>query len=218
MPFDFPDFSKRAQLTELMDQPCSYQEFHDCLRDLSKVNRSTFAYRPTFHWLEQIIAAYRAEKPLHIVDVGCGYGDWLRRIATWAARRNIAVKLTGIDLNPHTAQAAREAANDKPGNIEWISGDVFSYHPEQNIDLVISALFTHHLDDDNIVRFLRWMEQNARLGWLINDLHRAAIPYYSFKLLAKCARWHRFVQHDGPVSIRRGFRRADWSLTRRRQD
>jgi hypothetical protein len=23
-------------------------------------------------------------------------------------------------------------------------------------------------------------------------------------------RWHRFVQHDGPVSFRRSFREADW--------
>jgi hypothetical protein len=29
-------------------------------------------------------------------------------------------------------------------------------------------------------------------------------------LLAKAAGWHRFVQHDGPVSFRRAFREDDW--------
>jgi len=211
MPFKLPDFSRRAQLDELMDQPCGYAEFRDCLRDLSKVNRMTFAHRPTLRWLEQFAADHHANgRPLHIADIGCGYGDMLRHIAEWAAARDITVKLTGIDLNPYAAQAAREATNNRTYPVEWFSGNVFSYQPEEPIDFVISALFTHHLRDDQIVRFLCWMEQTARSGWFINDLHRSAIPYYSFKLLAKSAGWHRFVQHDGPVSIRRSFRRADW--------
>ena len=40
------------------------------------------------------------------------------------------------------------------------------------IDFVVSSLFTHHLSDAMIVRFLRWMEATARRGWLIYDLQR----------------------------------------------
>ncbi len=58
--------------------------------------------------------------------------------------------------------------------------------------------------------FLRWMERHARHGWFVNDLHRHALPYHGFRLLARAMRWHRFVQHDGPVSIARAFRRAEW--------
>jgi hypothetical protein len=54
------------------------------------------------------------------------------------------------------------------------------------------------------------MEQHARLGWLINDLSRAAIPYHFFRVFAKVARLHPFVQHDGPVSIARSFVPEDW--------
>ena len=45
------DFSRRAQLTELMDEPCSYAELRDCLRDLTHVNRTVFSYAPTLEWL-----------------------------------------------------------------------------------------------------------------------------------------------------------------------
>lgn len=206
MSSDHLDFARRAQLSELMDEPCGYEEFRDCLRDLEKVNRAVWAYRPTLAWLEQFADA---RAPLHIVDIGCGGGDMLRRIESWARQRNIAARLTGIDLNPYAARAAREFTGPQSA-IQWVTGDAFSYQPATPIDLVISSLFTHHLPDDEIVRFLAWMERVARRGWFINDLHREKAPYYGFKALAWLMRWHRFVRHDGPVSIRRSFRPGDW--------
>jgi hypothetical protein len=86
--------------------------------------------------------------------------------------------------------------------------DAFAY--DEPVDLVISSLFAHHLDDARLVRFLAWMEDRARLGWFVNDLRRAAFPYYGFGLLARAMRWHRFVRHDGPVSIARAFQPRDW--------
>jgi hypothetical protein len=75
---------------------------------------------------------------------------------------------------------------------------------------VISSLFTHHLDEGDIVRFLQWMEIHAQIGWFINDLSRAAIPYYFFRAFSKLVGLHPFVQHDGPVSIARSFVPQDW--------
>jgi hypothetical protein len=54
------------------------------------------------------------------------------------------------------------------------------------------------------------MEQRTRLGWFINDLHRQAMPYHLFRLLARFTNWHPFVKYDGPVSIRRSFLAEDW--------
>ena len=200
------DFEHRAHLDEWMDQPCSYQDFRQCLRDLARVNTVTLARRPTLRWLRQVP---RGGAPLHIVDVGCGGGDTLRHIEQQARRWGVPVRLTGIDLNPYAARAAREFTPALSA-IEWVTGDAFSYVPEVPVDVVISSLFTHHLPVAEIVRFLRWMSATARIGWFINDLHRQRKPYFAFTALAWAARWHRFVQHDGPVSIRRSFREADW--------
>jgi SAM-dependent methyltransferase len=201
------DFSQRAYLSEWMDEPCSYEDFRDCLRDLEQVNRMVLTYRPTLRWLRQF--AKTQDRPLHIVDVGCGGGDMLRRVEAWARAKKIAVKLTGIDLNPYAARAAREFTSPDSA-IKWITGDAFSYTPDQPIDVVISSLFTHHLPDAEIVRFVAWMERVAMRGWFINDLHRERMPYYGFRALAWLMRWHRFVRHDGPVSIRRSFSPEDW--------
>jgi SAM-dependent methyltransferase len=206
MPSDGLNFSRRAYLSELMDGPSSYAEFRDCLLDLEKVNRTVLAYRPTLAWLEQF--AVKDGGPLHILDVGCGGGDMLRRVEVWARSRRVAVQLTGIDLNPYAARAARELTGNS--SIEWVTGDVLAYRPSNPIDVVISSLFTHHLTDAEIVNFVSWMEQVAERGWFINDLHRKIAPYYGFKALAWVMRWHRFVRHDGAVSIRRSFLREDW--------
>lgn len=201
------DFERRAHLSEWMDEPCTYEDFRACLQDLAQVNRLTLAYRPTLQWLSDRLS--RGEAAVHIVDVGCGGGDMLRRVERWAAQRGFAVRLTGIDLNPHAARAAKEFT-PASSRIQWITGDAFSFQSAQPIDLVISSLFTHHLADTEITRFLRWMEAVTTRGWFINDLHRERTPYYGFQALATVMRWHRFVRHDGPISIRRAFRREDW--------
>lgn len=190
-----------------MDEPCSYEDFRQCLVDLGQVNRLTFSYRPTLDFLDRLVAATKPQQPLRIVDVGSGGGDMLRRVERWAKSRGVAVTLTGIDLNPYAALAAKQFTPPE-NSIEWITGDAFAY--AEPVDVVLSSLFTHHLEEVEIVRFLAWSETVARRGWFVNDLCRESLPYRFFGLLAKVMRWHRFVQHDGPVSFRRSFREDDW--------
>jgi SAM-dependent methyltransferase len=207
-----PNFARRASLQrypELMDQPCSYEDLRQCLRGIADVNVLVNAYYPTLHWLGHVYSSMpRQSHPLRILDVGCGYGDTLRRIYNWALDRRMPVELTGIDLNPDTIRVARAAT--MPGQVTFMAGNAFDYVPEGGVDLIISSLTMHHLSDEEIVEFLKWQEKTAAMGWFINDLHRKPVPYYAFKLLAGVMPWHRFVKHDGAVSILRSFRREDW--------
>jgi 2-polyprenyl-3-methyl-5-hydroxy-6-metoxy-1,4-benzoquinol methylase len=204
------DLSHRANLVEMMEQPCSYEELRACLHDIARVNRLTFAYRPTISWMEELIAAHPPQPgPLRVVDVGCGDGDMLRRIHAWAARRGVSVSLTGIDLNPDAIRAAREATPPAL-EINWIVGDALVHAAVGDIDVVICSLLTHHLTDPQVVQFLQWAEQTTRCGWFVNDLHRQTVPYHLFRLWARFTNWHRFVKNDGAVSIRRSFVAEDW--------
>ena len=210
MPHNRPDFRYRSQLAELMDGPCTRDELRACLRDIAWINRWTMAYRPVLHWLDTFTGAQSPRaKPLRILDVACGYGDGLRRVEQWAKTRGISVELTGLDLNPDATAIAAEAGPAE-SEIQWVSSDVFAYAPPKPVHLVISSLFTHHLLECDIVRFLEWMERHATLGWFINDLSRAAIPYYFIRAISKLARLHHFVQYDAPISIARSFVKEDW--------
>jgi len=193
------DFSKRAELVEEMEGPMTYEDLRHCLRDLSRVNTLTLAHRPVILWLDELVEG-RGDGPpnaLKIVDVGCGYGDLLRRIERWAARRGVAVELVGIDLNENAVRAAREATPAASG-IEWVFGDAYSCAQASEADVVLCSLLTHHLVEAEIVRFLEWMEETARVGWFVCDLHRKPVPYRLFEVFMR-----------GP-SARRG---GGWTVT-----
>jgi SAM-dependent methyltransferase len=205
-----PDFTQRAHLTELMDAPCSRDVLRGCLRDIARTNSWTLGYRPVMHWLNAVTAAFPARpEVLRILDVGSGYGDGLRRIEQWARARRIAVELVGLDLNPDATAIASQVTTPS-SRIHWITGNILTYSPPKPPHLVLSSLFTHHLTEAELVQFLKWMEAHTLQAWFINDLSRAAIPYHLFRAFSKLMRLHRFVQHDGPISVARSFIPSDW--------
>ena len=204
------DLSRRSPLTELMDtEAVDAADFARCLADLATVNRVTLAHRPTLAWLAAATRELPRGASFRLLDVASGHGDMLRAIARWARARGLRPVLEGLDLNPHSAPAARAAT--PPGlDIAYHTGNVFEHRPQTPPDFIVSSLFTHHLGDADVVRFLRWMDATARRGWFVNDLHRHAVSYRGFAALAAAMRWHRFVRHDGPVSILRAFRPPEW--------
>lgn len=204
---DFRLRTSPRDLPELMDGDCSYEDFRDCLRSLEQINRWLLGYRPTLAWLNRLPQEVRDR--LHIVDVGSGGGDLLRQIARWAVKRGLAVKLTGIDMNPYAARAAAELTPKELG-ISWVTCNALEYQPKEAMDIIVSSLMTHHLEDEEIVTLLRWMEATAQSGWFINDLERSEWSCRMFGWVERLTRWHRFVRHDGPVSFRRAFLKEEW--------
>lgn len=200
----------RRLIPEHMDDPAvGPAEMALCLRHLAAINRWTAAYRPVRRWLRRFAGQGRVS----LLDVGCGGGDGLRHIAAWAARQGMALSLTGLDRHPAVIAAARAAT--PPGMaIRYLAGDVFAC--EERFDLVTSSLFTHHLDDAEIVRFLGWMEGHAERGWLVSDLHRHPLPAAVVRAAAALLPVSPLVAHDAPVSVGRAFTRDDWTALLRR--
>src|SRR5262249_51949441 len=95
--------------------------------------------------------------------------------------------------------------------LRFVTANLFDYKAEGGADIVMSSLFTHHLSDSALVQFIKWMEANARIGWFINDLERHPLPYHFLKFAFLATRRHRFMRHDGPVSVASAFRKRDWA-------
>lgn len=198
--------SVRSRQEEQMDDPgLDRAVYAAVLADLAQVNRLTMVSRPTIGFIARALAG---RKRFRLLDVGFGQGDMLRAIARWAGRRGIDAALVGIDLNPGS-EAAAQAATPAGLPIEYRSGD-YAGCAGEGWDFVISSSVTHHMSDDQIHAFLRFMEREARIGWLINDIHRHWFAYHGFPLLARIMGWHRMVREDGRLSIARAFRRAEW--------
>lgn len=206
------DPARRSGEAEWMDEPgVPFEDLRACLADLAAVNRLTLGHRPTLTFLERLRPSGRLPtgRPVRILDVGCGDGDMLRRVASWARRRRVAVDLAGLDINPSAIRAAREAT-PADLHIRFETADALAPRPGPSPDVVLCALFAHHLRNAELVRYLAWCERTAAVAWFVNDLERSRLAWLAFKGLSRSLGWHRFVQHDGPVSIARAFRRSDW--------
>lgn len=204
------DLSVRALLPELMDaEDLDIAVYNRCLSDLAAVNRVTLTHRATLQFLSEATKHLSPGSRISILDVGCGHGDLLRGIAAWAAKRGIDAELTGLDLNPRSAQAAA-GATPPDQKINYITGNVFGFSPGRRPDFIVTSQFTHHLTEEDVIRLLHWLDATAQCGWHIADLHRHVIPYYGFRLLTWLFGWHRIVRIDGTISIARSFKRADW--------
>ncbi len=202
------DLSARAPGPEILDgDDVGPEAFAAVMNDLASVSRLLLAHGPTIGFLHRATRGLPRGSMISILDVGSGEGDLLRRIRRWSDHRGLDARLTGIDLNPRSADAAR-AKTPAAMAIEYLTGDVFDH--AGRADFVLSSLFTHHLTDAQVIGFVRWMEQAAARGWFVNDVHRHAVAYHAFGAMARVARWHRIVRQDGQTSVARGFRPDEW--------
>lgn len=201
--------ARSMQPEQLDDQSTDLATYYRCLGELAAVNRLTFTHHPTLRWLARAVGARPANSTVSVLDVACGHGDLLRAIAKWAHRRGLKVRLSGLDVNPRSTAIAREAT-PRWMYIDYQTADVFRYSLAERPDFIISSDFTHHLSDEDVVKFLTWLHENSGYGWHIVDLQRHALPYYSFPALARLMGWHRILREDGVISIARSFRRGDW--------
>jgi SAM-dependent methyltransferase len=194
---------------ELMDDPSvADSEFEGVLKILEVINSWLGGYSATTRPLEKLCSD--ATKTYVIVDVGCGGGDSLRVIDHWAKKKSIKVQLYGVDLSGVAVNYARKMSVGR--QITYLEGDCFEVHKLlPQIDIITSSLFTHHLDDKSLEDFVLYMDQYARMGWVINDLHRHWLGYYSIWLITTLFVRNRLVRYDARISVWRGFKKDDYN-------
>ena len=198
--------ANRSLEQEQMDAPgIDPDVYAKVLADLARVNRWTLTARPISGFLGRATRGLRA---FSLLDVGFGHGDMLRAVARWAARRGIAARLVGVDLNPLSETVARRATPATFG-IDFRTGD---YRDQRDgFDFIVSSQVAHHMSMADLQGFIRFMETHAARGWLINDLERHIISHKAFPLLARLMGVHRIVREDGTLSIARSFRAREWA-------
>ena len=201
------DFSQRSNEQEIMDGGIgSFELFDESLQQIEAVNRLTLGYRPVLAWVARQLAS-PAPRPVTILDVGCGRGDLLRRIWSLARKNHVTVRLTGVDIDSWSAPAARQATPDYM-DIDYRIGNVFERDIEA--DFIVCSHVTHHMKNDELVVFIRWLEAHARRGWFIGDLHRHPISFILAKMFLLLAPVNSMIRNDGAVSVARAFTAKDW--------
>lgn len=208
-PSPFFDSARRSTQSEILDGRVDSGELAKILADLARFNGVMLGHWPLLRWLHHATKNIPLEQPLTLLDIGCGYGDLLRAVRRWANKRSRPMKLIGVDLSPQVVDIARNAT-PVADDIAYHAADIFDFAPGGPIDFATTSLVAHHLPDDMIVRFLRWMESHARKGWVVYDLQRSRVPFYFIALAGVLLRLHPVVTHDGRISVARSLTREEW--------
>lgn len=200
----------RTRESEVMDDfHLQGEELAKTLRDIDKVNKWLGGSKITIDGIKSILAETSPEEPVKIVDVGCGNGSILREIADYGRKHHLQLELTGIDANLHAVEIARDLARDYP-EINFEGLNIFSTSfAEKKYDIVLCTLTLHHFNDAQINRLLKIFLESAKLGVVINDLHRSKAAYYLFKAFCAVFIRNEIARKDGLTSILRGFRKSD---------
>lgn len=201
-----PDFNHRSLQEEMMDDFSLGHEIIDpIMNELEVVNKLLGGYNVFFDAFQRI----GIKDGMIISDWGCGGGDSLRVIAMWARKRNLKIRLIGVDATESAIEYARKKSVGFP-EISYILSDVMSEQLNNNqFDIVISSLFTHHFADENWIRLIQKMASCASEYVVINDLHRHWFAYHSIGLLTSVFSKSEMVKHDSKLSVLRSFKRKE---------
>ena len=205
-----PSFKQRSYKKELLDgKAIPFEDIRRNMQELDFINRHLGGHDITLDGIVDIIQKKPVlNKPLSVVEIGCGGGDNLRAIKNWAEHIKLPVQLLGIDINEECIAFAK--AQPRNAGIEFIHSDYKLTALPSKPAVVFSSLFCHHFTDEELVFQLQWMKENSARGFFINDLHRHPLAYLSIKVLTQVFSRSYLVKNDAPLSVQRGFKRADW--------
>ncbi|HEY0029418.1 MAG TPA: methyltransferase domain-containing protein [Bacteroidia bacterium] len=203
-------FSHRSYESELLDAPNIPTELlFQNLRELDVVNRTLGGHTITLAGIKSLVTD--KNKMYRIVDIGCGGGDAMKQIVKWARKNGFNVQLIGVDMNPDAISYMLSYCEGET-EVSGVTSDYRDYlkaNPET--DIIHCSLFCHHLKDDELIELFQYMNQYARVGFIINDLHRHWFAYYSIKFLTRLLNGSALVKNDAPLSVLRGFKKNELS-------
>ncbi|MFZ0807730.1 MAG: methyltransferase domain-containing protein [Candidatus Sulfotelmatobacter sp.] len=186
---------KRVSRPELLDgDDCPAEETAASLRDLSRINRWFGGVATTRKLIEQV-AAETGKKHFSLLEVASGFGEVPKVAGQQLLRQGITLEVTLLDRLPsHLLR----------GNRSLVADSLALPFAHDSFDLVSCSLFAHHLEPDDLTRFVHEALRVSRCAVLINDLIRhplhLALVYAGFPLMRS------YVSRvDGVVSVKRAY-------------
>jgi len=203
------NFKTRSRKGEAMDDPAlDAAQLEAVFRDLNRTNHLLGGQEITLRAIQSVISRF-PKKSYSIVDMGCGDGDLLRRIAKYSRVSGIPVNLLGIDNSRAALEIAADRSRGFPeirfqeADLPDLGGMTFP------CDILLCTLTLHHFTDEEVPQVLEQFTSMASLAVIINDLQRNRLAYYLFQLFSLIFIKTKIAKQDGLISISRGFLRRE---------
>lgn len=187
-----------------MDNPdCDLEMLRETYRQFTTVNGMLSGWRRVY---KRFIRP-RLTDGCSMLDIGCGGGDLLIRLAAWAAADGFRVMVTGIEPDHRAVDYASGLTLPENVSIEAKTTSDLVREGRQ-FDIVVSNHVLHHLSTAELTAFLDDSRQLARTFVLHNDIRRNDLAFIGFLPM-----WfffkNSFIVRDGLTSIRRSYRKDE---------
>ena len=186
------------------DAGCDVRKLHNTYAQFRRVNRAVSGWRRVYaRYLRPVLE----QNPCTLLDVGFGGGDIPIRLARWAKRDGLILKVTAIDPDPRALSFVQ--ALPLPSSVTFQATTTTQLVDEgERFDIVVSNHLLHHLEPAQVRQVCKETRALSRSLVLHNDLARADLAYGAFALTRPLFK-DSFIAEDGLTSIRRAYTRAE---------
>ena len=193
-----------ADVAELMDDPaCDPRRLAATLRRFHTVNRLVSGWGGVYRSrLRPHLASLG--RPARVLDLGCGGGDLIVRLARLAVHDGLDVEWIGADPDWRAIAVAQERR--APG-VSFRCADAATLRAEgARFDAVLSNHVLHHLSDGELRTFAD--ESLALSDGIVvhSDILRSRLAYGLYTVGVTPFAPGTFLRTDGLRSIRRSYR------------
>jgi 2-polyprenyl-3-methyl-5-hydroxy-6-metoxy-1,4-benzoquinol methylase len=195
---------RASQLREKMDDlDCDLNALNATYKHFQVINQVLSGWRTVYQkYLRPALTPHTS-----LLDIGCGGGDIIQKLALWARQDGLDVSFTGVDPDARALEYAR--SRPFPPNVRFLqttSSDLLREGKE--FDIVISNHLLHHLQNHEVMTLCKDSEKLTRKLVVHNDIRRSSVAYAGFSTTRLLFR-NSFVTSDGLRSIRRSFTRSE---------
>ncbi|HEV8051573.1 MAG TPA: methyltransferase domain-containing protein [Parachlamydiaceae bacterium] len=196
--------TNRSYEHELLDLGPAYysqEEYDHCLVQLARIGRYLGGNSATLDTLNKFPGI------TSIIDIGCGGGQF----AIQLGQEFPDAAIMGIDISSQAIEFSKTRLSEtNVKNVQFKHSTDLRTIGSNSFDIVTSTLVCHHLNDEQLIDFLKQSYRISKQAVVINDLHRHWLAYYGFALIATLFFPNRLIYHDGLLSIKRAFSKQEW--------
>jgi 2-polyprenyl-3-methyl-5-hydroxy-6-metoxy-1,4-benzoquinol methylase len=194
-------FLKRSYQKEMMDDfSINDERIDSALKELKIINKYLGGNFATKKGLQKILTKIPSKNSLKILDAGGGASDILLSF------KDLNLKIFSADLNKRITKYIKENSPE----VEVVCADVFKLpFKQKQFDAIHLSLFLHHFKEEEVREILLQLEHLTKYGMIINDLQRSIFAFWGIKILTALFSKSEFVKNDGPLSVKRGFKKNE---------
>jgi len=183
-------------------------ELTEALVHLRRLNRIFGASGPALYGVRRLWESMGRPRRFTLLDVGAGSGDINLRLLRWASKHRVDLNVILADVTEEAHAESVRIFGGEP-RATFMRSDLFEL-PSRCADIVTASQFAHHFDSEQLPKVIERMLDASRAGIVINDIHRHWIAWCAVWLVTRLVSANRYIRHDGPLSVAKGFRREDF--------